>query len=165
MHSPRSEAGFTLVEAMLSLTILAVLALGLTSIALQTREASENAVLESTALTIASGYMEQMKTMEYATLRDASTSGATIPTVINQGVSDSLTNGQWQEKEVIINVNNTTGNIQTKSFEIRPILTDHFAATGRDMVSVRIDVRWQTVLSKRTHARSLRTFVSNVPTY
>ncbi|NJM55226.1 MAG: prepilin-type N-terminal cleavage/methylation domain-containing protein [Verrucomicrobiae bacterium] len=64
----RSRRGFSLTEVLLALTLFAFLALALASGLIVSRKLAESSVYESTAIGVASGYLEQMKGMVYADL-------------------------------------------------------------------------------------------------
>lgn len=77
--------GLTLVEIMVAISIMAIVAFGSVSGLLQSRKLTESSIYLNTATTIAQGYIEQMKNMEYS-LIDLDV----IPDLINQGQPDSL---------------------------------------------------------------------------
>lgn len=81
----QQRSGVTLIEVMVAMMILGFSGLALLSGLMQSRRYTELAIHESTALTIAQGYIEQMKNMEFASLDEA-----TLPTLFHEGTADTL---------------------------------------------------------------------------
>ena len=81
-----SREGFTLAESVIATFVLGLLALGVTSGLIQTRRITEGSIHTNTATTIAQGYIEQLKSIEFAAL-----DGPVLHTLINQGTPDPLT--------------------------------------------------------------------------
>jgi len=75
----------TLIEVVFATGILAIGAAGILSGVLQSRKLSEGSIYQNSATSIAHGYLEQIKNMEFASLDMAS-----LPTVINQGQDDPI---------------------------------------------------------------------------
>ncbi len=84
-HLLRSKAGVSLVEIMVAMVILGFSGLALLTGLMQSRRYTELAIHENTALTIAQGYIEQIKNMEFASLDEA-----ILPTLFHEGVADTL---------------------------------------------------------------------------
>jgi type II secretory pathway pseudopilin PulG len=82
----KPKAGFSLVEIMISIGLLGFSGFGLLAGLLQSRQMTEAAIRQSTALTIAQGYVEQIKNMEFDSLDEA-----TLPTLFHEGAADTLT--------------------------------------------------------------------------
>lgn len=82
---PRSKAGFTLIEAMMGTVIFAIAGVGVLTGLLQARKMTEGSIYVATATTVAQGYIEQIKNMEFNLL-----DGSSIPELISQGQPDSL---------------------------------------------------------------------------
>lgn len=79
------KAGFSLVEVMIGALILTMVGFGTLSGLLQTRRMTQGSINEGTAMTVAQGYLEQMKNMQFSLLDDPE-----ITELINQGVADTL---------------------------------------------------------------------------
>jgi hypothetical protein len=84
-------AGVTLVEAVTSLSILALALTGVLAALMQSRRLTEGSVSQNSALTIVQGFMEQMKNMEMAQLANYDINGNaqlassfSIPTLADQ---------------------------------------------------------------------------------
>ena len=83
----------TLIEVMFALGIFSLLALGILRAFLQTRRLTEGSVYQSTAQTIAIGYMEQLKTTSINSIRNSSSGVANLGTSFPILASfDNLTN-------------------------------------------------------------------------
>ena len=80
----KPKAGFSLVEIMISIGLLGFSGFGLLAGLLQSRQMTEAAIRQSTALTIAQGYVEQIKNMEFDSLDEA-----TLPTLFHEGAADT----------------------------------------------------------------------------
>ncbi len=82
----KSKSAFTLVEVMMGTMIFAIAGVGVLTGLLQARKMTEGSIYVATATTVAQGYIEQIKNMEFNLL-----DGSTIPELISQGTPDSLT--------------------------------------------------------------------------
>lgn len=81
----KSKKGFSLIEVMIAAMIMSILGFGTLSGLLQARRMTEGSIYLNTATTIAQGYIEQLKNMDFDLLDNA-----TIDNLINQGNPDSL---------------------------------------------------------------------------
>lgn len=163
-----NKRGFTMVEMMISLTILAMLALSLGVAIIMARKLSEASIYQGTALTAALGYMEQIKSMEYFYLQDAYTSPATkyLPTRLDDATPDYLYCGQTNEKELVIDIDKDGNVIKRMKLTITPTITD-LSKNGTGLMAMEIILvySWTAPDSKLPHTRALRTVRSYVPTY
>lgn len=66
--SPRGRTGLTLVEVMVSITLMSTVMLAFISTFLQSRRFSESSVLQSASTSLMYGLIEQMKGLDYTTL-------------------------------------------------------------------------------------------------
>ena len=89
-----ARRGLTLVECMVSLSILAFMLLSLLQVLIHSRRTTEESIAQASTLTAIEGYMEQMKSMDYD---DLPTSEATnpssdpeVPTLLDQTTSDTI---------------------------------------------------------------------------
>ncbi len=80
-----SKSGMTLVEIMVAMSIMTIIGFGTISGLLQARRMTEGSIYQNTAATVAQGYIEQLKNMDFALL-----DLPIIPDLINQGLPDSL---------------------------------------------------------------------------
>jgi prepilin-type N-terminal cleavage/methylation domain-containing protein len=69
------QAGLSLVEVMISIVVLSILTMGILATLLQSRRATEGSIYQVTATTVATGYLEQLKTMNLASLANIDSSG------------------------------------------------------------------------------------------
>lgn len=67
----KRQLGFSLIEMVMGMTVLAILAAGTTAGVLLSRRIAESNVHQNTAFTVAQGYMEQIKSMEYVLITNA----------------------------------------------------------------------------------------------
>ena len=82
----RKRNGVTLVEMLVAMSILTMVGMGLLSGFVQTRRMTEGSIYLNSSTTIAQGYIEQLKNMEFSSLDENP-----LPTVIDQGTADPLT--------------------------------------------------------------------------
>ena len=106
--------GMTLVEVMIAMVILSIFSITILSAVLLGRRLSEANIYENTALTVAQGYMEQIKSMEYdvvlqslaspltVALPTKSISALAVGSVIE--IDDPLFLDQQNAKEVMIDL-------------------------------------------------------------
>jgi len=73
----------SLIETMIAMVVFLMLALGITSAVVQSQQISQNNVIRNTAFTVAQGYIEQIKSLSLAEIRDAieDPSGTPLPTM------------------------------------------------------------------------------------
>lgn len=159
------KRGFTLLELMIALTLLSIIAMGLTAGNILSRRNAEGAIHESTAVTIATGYMEQLKSMEYQTiLASVEDPMIPLPTKINQGTLDPLYLDQWNQKEVTLNINTEGVVVQTMIVEVRPSIMD-MSANGERILGMEMVYRWQRPPDGAMIERAIRGARAWVPTF
>lgn len=83
---PARRRGFSLIEVTVAFFIFTIVSAGLLALSMQSRRHTEENVYESTAVTAAQGYLEQLKNMQYDLLFSDP-----IPTEFNQGEPDPIT--------------------------------------------------------------------------
>ena len=172
-----SKEGLTLVEIMVAIGLLGMSSFGLLSGLLQSRQMAEAAIHQGTALAIAQGYLEQIKSMEFDSLDDE-----VLPTLFNQGESDTLSVSPTPADVALgdpnsdipnikrIDINNTP-EVEQDDLEMRITvyvddLTDDPNGIGE---SRRIVLKYQYLYSdgyrSHTERNALYTIRSEVPTY
>lgn len=72
---PKASQGVTLAEVVVAMGILAILLLGVLAILTQSRRTTDESIYQGTATTIATGYMEQLRSMDLAFLCNYDTNG------------------------------------------------------------------------------------------
>jgi prepilin-type N-terminal cleavage/methylation domain-containing protein len=162
---PSQRRGFSLIEIMLALTLFSMLAMAIIAGVLQVRRMAENAVYQNAAITAATGYLEQMKGMEYQTLvdsiEDVSLAGL-IPTRIDQGVADYLYNNQRDYRKILIDTDEA-GNVEsTMDMYFTPRLTNLFATNGLRTVQIELEFEWLDPHTRSLQSRVLKNVRSNV---
>ncbi|MDG2255607.1 MAG: prepilin-type N-terminal cleavage/methylation domain-containing protein [Opitutaceae bacterium] len=123
----KSQAGFTLVEIMISVGLLGLSGFGLVTGLLQSRQMAEAAIHQSTALTIAQGYVEQIKNMEFDSLDES-----ILPTLFHEGASDTLTVSPTPANPNLGNSN--TDILNSKSIDINNTTDDQEDDMNMDIV-------------------------------
>lgn len=166
MYLHTRSRGFSLVEVMVALAIFSMLAMAYTATSLYARRSAETNVMESTALTVAAGYLEQIKSLEYESLivsvKDPS---EPLRTMVNQGKDDPIYLGKFTSKTVVMNEDEYGTPIQTMDVAVRPDITDLSGSTGERIINIIITYRWAQVDTGQTQERMLRTSRSYVPTF
>lgn len=80
-----SNEAYTLVEVMIAALIFSIVGFGTLTGLIQSRRLTEGSIYLATATTVAQGYIEQMKNMEFSLLDEA-----VIPELNSEGQADSL---------------------------------------------------------------------------
>ncbi|MGK0239417.1 MAG: Tfp pilus assembly protein PilV [Candidatus Pelagisphaera sp.] len=173
----KPKAGFSLVEIMISIGLLGLSGFGLIAGLLQSRQMTEAAIYQSTALTIAQGYVEQIKNMEFESLDEAA-----LPTLFHEGTADTLTVSPTPANPNLgdpntdipntksIDINNTAeNNVDDMSMDIIVYvdnITDGSIGIGE---ARRVILKYEYIYSDgyRTHTEKniLYSVRSEVPTY
>lgn len=153
-------------EVLLALVILAVIAVGVTRNLVMTRGIAETNIRESSAVTAASGYLEQMKSINYEQLltsvRDPS---IPLPTVLTKGKPDPLYINQWMEKNLVIDQDVQTGRQRTMKLWVRLEMEDLKPSNNGDLLSVALYFAWEDAKTGERRDRSMRTMISLVRNY
>lgn len=155
--------GFTLLEVMLSMVIFAFISIGISQSLIQTRSIAETNIREVTAYAVASGYLEQMKSIPYQHLlqsvRDPS---IPVPTILNATEPDPLMIDEWMEKTIVIDEDAQTGTKRTMPLHVRLEMEDLEASGFGESLSILVFFAWEDAKSRKQHHRSLRTIRSHV---
>ena len=167
---------FTLVELMVATVILGIVGFGTLTGMIQARRMTEGSIQVATATTIAQGYIEQMKNMEFSLL-----DLPTIPELISQGEDDSLIVSPLPEDPEIGEPD--TDNVNIRKVDINNTETDEddleigFVIYVEDVSDVdsgigearRIILRWtyedNTNGNSRKVVNTLYSIRSRVPTF
>lgn len=168
----RSPAqAMTLIELMIAMFVFALVSTGIIGSTLQSRRLAELNVQESTATTVAQGYLEQMKRMPYPLL-DSSVLSLVHPE--DTALAVSLTKDVWNRLVPSLDINNTpTNSSDDLVMELRPSVTYLLDAAdapiqGTDCYEIVLRYRFRSQVSgaERWHEgnlRLIRSFVRNFP--
>jgi type II secretory pathway pseudopilin PulG len=173
----------TLTEVIVGLTLLAILATSIIGITFQVRSKAEEAIYQNTSLTLAQGYMEQIRHLDYTTLRAvAQDSSSSVPLPLRNASGNAITpssgtffgNGTWSTETIYLDEVDTDqdGNngrpIQPVTFRFRAVLTSLETALSGLASGVEVTIYYRTTYNfgvTRTHNGSLRSVRSSVPSY
>lgn len=171
---PRATRGLTLIETVISLSLFTLVSLGILAVVAQTRRMAEASVYENTALTMAQGYIEQLRSVAYDDLINAALDDDRA-IVLRGALGDTLTDtsggalnpGDWARETVMLDRNEAGTETQPMPFRFRVDLSP----LGGGVVAnegVEIILTYETDLplfKQTTLRRTLRTVRSVVPTY
>ncbi len=173
----RRLAAFTLVESVVSIAVFTIVCAGIFAVVLHMRRIAENNVYENTGLTMAQGYIEQLRSLPYGELMTAANS-ATAPLVLlsaNGGgarLTDSagglLNAGEWTRETIFLDRTADGRNAQPMEFRFKVELADLRPVTPIGANGVEINLTYELTLPDGRGAklrRSLRTVRSVVPNY
>lgn len=145
------RSGMSLLEVMIATVIFSIVILGVVKGLVFARRLSENNVWRASALTVAAGYLEQMRAMTLNDLVEAAgTPPEEIPTEVNQGSGDPLWPNSWPAasgdsavNRKTVDVNDTPSNEgDDMVIEFNPQLSLVDDANGSRIV-IRLDYRWE----------------------
>lgn len=166
---PLNTAGFSLIELMMAMTILGFVGLGITQNLILTRGMAETSVREVTAHAVASGYIEQLKSMEYerivVSVLDPDTP---IPTILSRGEPDELYLGETNYKDVVIDEDAESGSFRTMRMQVELDIENlHNPAAGKHdrILSIELRYTYENAKTRDRQSRTLRTMRSYVPTF
>lgn len=158
--------GFSLIEILIAMAILAGLASAILAGVLQVRKLAEDNVYQASSNTIAAGFLEQLLGISYSELKNsAKDSSVPLPTRINQGSADPIFNGSWTTVSLpIISKVDADGNtIPELSIDVdvmvqlRDLLPD-----GVDAMEIAIFYKYTSPSSRKQYERVIRTIRSSV---
>ena len=72
----RHRRAFSLLEVIVGMSLFTLTAMGVLALTFMVRSTSERAVYNNTALTLAQAYLEQLRSIDYGTLRSAANDAA-----------------------------------------------------------------------------------------
>ena len=178
LKSGRRTRGMTLVEVIVALALLAMLSISVISITFQIRSMSEQSVYQNTALTLAQGYMEQIRHLDYTTLKSVAqdTAGTSVVLPVDNASGTQVLpfsgsffgNGVWAAETVYLDQTAAGTPIQPMQFKFRPVLTSLETVTTGLAAGVEVVIFYQITYNfgvRRTVNGSLRSVRSSVPTY
>jgi prepilin-type N-terminal cleavage/methylation domain-containing protein len=177
--SPALRRGLTLTEVIISMVVFTIVSLGVLTIVTQIRHMSENTVYENTALTMAQGYIEQVRSLSYndlVTAANDNTAPLTLKSANGGGTrltneaGGVLTAGAWARERVFLDRDAANRETQPLNFRFRVTLVD---LNNASLVAIRplgveiiLDYEYQLPDARRvTITRSIRNVRSVVPSY
>jgi len=162
----KQRDGFSLVEVMIAMGLLALVAMGISQNLVLTRGIAETNIREVTANSVVSGYLEQLKSMQYEriliSVRDPSTP---LPTKLSEGEPDPLYLEQWTTKSVVIDEDRDGKTERTMPLHVWLEIEDLAASGNGRVLGIGIDYAWEDARTGARRDRSLRTMRSFVPTF
>lgn len=138
----------SLVESIISLTILAVVALGVLKVLIFTQQVGQQGLLDKIVYMSAQSYAEQIKALEYNVLKSIAKEGngakipvkhffamhkeiplnsdGTIPELsLSEKLSDDLILNEWNAKDFIVDLDSGSGSdVQNLLVRFRPTIVD-----------------------------------------
>lgn len=186
--------GLTLIEVIVSMGIFTLISFGVIALVTQVRRIAENNVYENTALTMAQGYIEQIRSLPYAELEAAASFTGTPPLPpapdlgvgalrlfsANGGGTEVLTNvagrplrrNEWTRERVFLDRNAENQDTQPMDFTFRVGLTNlnnpALLPAPVNAMGTEITLEYQFTLPdgrNRTITRTIRNVRSIVPTF
>lgn len=147
------------------MAVLGFVATGIIAGVIQARKLAENNVYQSTAMSSAVGYLEQIMNIEYAELQEAIAGSGRLETKIDQGVADPIFLDQWTEKTVTIDTLEDGTVESTMTLWVRPEITDREPVDGIEALQINLRYRWLTPDRREISERTLKMVRSNIPTF
>jgi len=151
------KAGYSLAEVVIALCLFGLMATAFTSASLYAKKSAESAVYENIALNVAQGYMEQIKTLSYATLME-SVNDATvaIPTLSYYDTEDTLTQNGYVTKTMVIRRDSSGNAAQSLDIKIMASLSDASDGTNRQIIGIKIYFKWTDPITSSLRERVIR---------
>jgi hypothetical protein len=183
MRGCQHSQGFSLVEAVISAGILAIVAAGISSVTMLTSRIAYSNIYENTAYNIVQAYAEQIKTINYVSIRNAlsdpvnydipteSLMLGTNKTGADLKIDDPLIFGVSLEKEIIVDIEEgKNGEFVERRMKmwIQPSGTDLSEATDCwDAIEVTLDFEWEVFdgSSYVRHSGQVKLVKTNVSEY
>lgn len=134
----------TLVETVVAMTVFSLIAAGVIGLTVQSRRMAESAIRENTAATVAQGYLEQIKSVEYSALEDAIADPTTIaiPTKTDQDTNDPILLNVANQKTLVIHTSEGGGPTRFMRFWIT-VRGRNLAAVGRQALEFTVQFQWE----------------------
>lgn len=176
-HRLKNRDAYSILEVLVAMSVLTVVGYGTITGLMQTRRLTEGSIYLNTATTIAQGYIEQLKNMEFDSL-----DGSEVPTVINQGEADPLdvsppvadpevgNSGSDILNEVLIDLQNTPDNPEddlklTVVVYIQDTTNKASGIGDSRHIALRYSFVDATSGKPRTYSNTLYAIRSKVPTF
>lgn len=172
--------GFSLVEVMIALTLFALLAIGMASLVIGARKASETIIYEDQINRTLSNFLEEIRGTGYARVKAVHLNPSvgfdlTLPKIGEEGaiqiirtpvaiVDENSRNDQWTSMQV--ETATKDGDVTTSTLEIRLELNDHdnFVSESTNGMEIIINYRWKLPWKNETkdyRTGEMMTYVAN----
>jgi prepilin-type N-terminal cleavage/methylation domain-containing protein len=183
MNVEKSRQGYSLVEVVISVGILAIVAAGISSVTMMTSRIAYSNIYENTAYNIAQAYAEQIKSINFTSIRNAlndpvnydiPTESLMLGTANDTGdlkVDDPLIFGVPLEKEVVVDIEEDDSGAFTERrmrMWVLPTGKDLNNATDCwDAIEITLDFEWEVFdgRSLRRHSGQVKLVKTNVTEY
>lgn len=155
----------TLVELMISMALFSMLSIGLFAGVIHSRRMAENAVYESTAVTVALAYLEQIRNIQYPALLEAlpgGPAGGKIPTMVDQGTEDPLYRDLKTKKTILIDTDEAGQPESFMDMWVTAGLRDLRPVNGLRALEVTIDFEWKNPESNSIQRRVFKSVIADV---
>lgn len=183
MSAGKARSGYSLVEVVIAVGILAILGAGISSVTMMTSRIAYSNVYENTAHSVVQAYAEQIKSINYAEIRQALDNPAEydIPTQsLSLGASqeagdlkldDPLIFGVPLEKDIIVDVEKKeNGDLAERIMKLTVLATGNDMSQSADCwdaIEVTLDFEWEYSTSRgpSTHSSHVKLVKTNVTEY
>ena len=158
----KHPTGFSLVEMLISMFIFTLLSVGLSKTLIYTQQVAEDNLYEATALTVASSFIEQIKSVSYAKLLDPDqTAGKdSIEMVIGNNQRFDVILGEFNDLDIPIVTDKSGITNKTLRLQVNPSITEMNSNSG---FWIEILYKYEHPKTKRIRNRVLRNARSAVP--
>jgi prepilin-type N-terminal cleavage/methylation domain-containing protein len=171
----RRDRAFSLVEVMVAIFLFAIVSLGLIKLVLLTRIQSEVLIYDNIALSLAQGYLEQMRSLGYSELLQASEDSTyeldTVSVSLASGsvlaATKPLYAGIGNTVSVTVDVSDVDSLDAGKemSVELTPTIESISSVSGISAVHITLSYSYNVSVSgggERTKTHELRTVVASL---
>ena len=155
----RNTSGFTLVEVVISLLILAIAAAGLVSFLISIQYMAEDNLYESTALTVAISTLEQMKSMATENLENSMNSAEFE---LNTGVSGIQVLALEEANELSVPIVTNTETPKSVAIVLTPNIE---SIAGDTQFWLRVQYQYNHPRNDRTRTKVIGCIRSRVNSY
>ncbi len=171
------KRGFTLIESVVSLGVFTIVCLGVLAVVIQIRRLAENNVYQNTALTMAQGYIEQLRSLPFGELVNVSVAGTAnlnllsangAGVLLTDASGGTLNDNEWTREVVTLDRDPTGRDTQPMVFRFRVDLADLRSLTSSGANGVEVTLTYEYTPPdgrNRPVRRTLRTVRSVVPSY
>lgn len=161
--SQRHSKGYSLLEIIIAMIIFSMVTVGILRGVLQARSMAEHSVYQSSAITVATGFIEQIKAMAYTELESlANGSASEMVFIIANGEENTVENGIETSLAVPLDADEEGETTLTMDLNL---LVNISPVTGIDAVQVDLLYGFILPLTNKPITSSISTIVSDVPTY